>query len=139
MTDSRRTDDPQDHDQDAPIVDHPFLRESPTCPTCNNRKDRGLLVCWTCYRALDLRNQLRPAIASILHEAEREAAGQHISAAAQPPTAVYEEDGSGAHVYWCPCPRCQPASVTPQQEDSALRMANTIAAVCYGPKGEHRS
>jgi hypothetical protein len=54
------------------IIDHPNVRESASCPTCNRPKDQGLLVCWDCYRKLDIRNGLTPAIALIIENAEEE-------------------------------------------------------------------
>jgi hypothetical protein len=58
----------------APVLDHPHIRQANRCPVCHNGKEAGLLVCWTCYRKLDLRNGIAPAIAQILANAERDAA-----------------------------------------------------------------
>ena len=50
--------------------DHPHTREHGRCPTCHNFKQRGLLVCWTCYRALGLRDACPPFVAAILDDTE---------------------------------------------------------------------
>lgn len=49
-----------------------ILRAMHTCPLCNNAKDVNLLVCWTCYRAWDVRNGVRPSMAQILVNAATE-------------------------------------------------------------------
>lgn len=49
--------------------DHPKLRNSPVCVLCHNAKDLGLVVCWICYRANDLRNG-NEAVERQLDEAE---------------------------------------------------------------------
>ncbi len=38
------------------IIDHPKIRESEVCPTCQGKKETGLVVCWSCYRKYGLRN-----------------------------------------------------------------------------------
>ena len=45
------------------------LRRTRTCPLCHNHKDAALLVCWTCYRAHDIRNGMQPATAQIIDDA----------------------------------------------------------------------
>lgn len=56
------------------MPDYPLTRAAFICPVCNHAKDSGLIVCWTCYRALDARNRpLRPAIVAILDHAEADA------------------------------------------------------------------
>ncbi len=37
-------------------IDHPKVRNSETCPTCQGHKDQGLVTCWPCYRKYGLRN-----------------------------------------------------------------------------------
>ena len=37
-------------------MDHPKLRDKDICMTCSQPKNVGLVVCWSCYRRLDLRN-----------------------------------------------------------------------------------
>ena len=37
-------------------IDHLNLRNSTVCPFCRNAKERGLVVCWQCYRAHNMRN-----------------------------------------------------------------------------------
>lgn len=39
-----------------PSIDFPNVRGSALCPLCEKSKDAGLLVCWSCYRASDIRN-----------------------------------------------------------------------------------
>jgi len=53
------------------VPDHPKTRAALRCPVCHNDKDPGLLVCWTCYRALNLRNGCPPFVARILADTER--------------------------------------------------------------------
>jgi len=36
-------------------IDYPHVRSSVLCPLCEQQKDIGSLVCWSCYRAYDLR------------------------------------------------------------------------------------
>jgi len=36
-------------------IDYPHVRLSSLCPLCEQHKDTGSLVCWSCYRADDLR------------------------------------------------------------------------------------
>lgn len=50
--------------------DHPHTREHGRCPICHNFKTRGLLVCWTCYRALGLRDECPAFVAAILDDTE---------------------------------------------------------------------
>jgi hypothetical protein len=33
-------------------TDHPFTRNGIGCPLCGGDKERGLLICWPCHRAL---------------------------------------------------------------------------------------
>lgn len=35
--------------------DNPNVRADSTCPLCLQRKDIGLVACWTCYRVRGLR------------------------------------------------------------------------------------
>ena len=35
--------------------DYPHVRSSGVCPLCGGHKETGLVVCWSCYRAYDLR------------------------------------------------------------------------------------
>jgi hypothetical protein len=37
-------------------VSHPKLRAICNCPLCERPKDQGTLVCWSCYRAHNMRN-----------------------------------------------------------------------------------
>jgi hypothetical protein len=37
-------------------LDHPNLRRSTVCPFCSKPKERGLVVCWQCYRVNNIRN-----------------------------------------------------------------------------------
>jgi hypothetical protein len=37
-------------------MDYPLVRASSDCPLCYAAKDRGLVVCWECYKAFHLRN-----------------------------------------------------------------------------------
>jgi len=50
-------------------VDHPRLRAQSICPLCGWAKDVGLVVCWLCYRAYDLRNG-NPEVGRLLDLAE---------------------------------------------------------------------
>jgi hypothetical protein len=45
-------------------VDFPHFRSKLACPACNRAKDKGTLVCWPCYRVLDMRHGMRPDIAA---------------------------------------------------------------------------
>lgn len=36
--------------------DYPLVRASSVCPCCSDPKSPGQLVCWPCYRELDVRN-----------------------------------------------------------------------------------
>ena len=36
--------------------DYPLIRAWFDCPLCGGGKDQGLLACWPCYRAFDLKN-----------------------------------------------------------------------------------
>ena len=49
--------------------DHPNLRAQRICPLCGGSKDVGLVVCWPCYRAYDLRNG-NPEVGRLLDLAE---------------------------------------------------------------------
>ena len=57
-------------------LDYPHTREWHVCPICNREKDSGLLVCWTCYRAHNLRNSILGWIAKILNDTERQLSGR---------------------------------------------------------------
>ena len=35
--------------------DHPRVRASRVCPVCGQAKDYGLVVCWPCYRRVNMR------------------------------------------------------------------------------------
>jgi hypothetical protein len=37
-------------------LDNPHIRRSQQCPFCRGHKTIGLVACWPCYRAHDLRN-----------------------------------------------------------------------------------
>ena len=37
-------------------LDHPLVRASSKCPICPAPKDIGTVLCWRCYRQLDMRN-----------------------------------------------------------------------------------
>lgn len=37
-------------------IDYPNIRKSRYCPFCSRQKDIGLVACWPCYRAQDMRN-----------------------------------------------------------------------------------
>jgi hypothetical protein len=37
-------------------LDHLRVRQHQSCPLCHRAKGFGLLVCWPCFRAYDLRN-----------------------------------------------------------------------------------
>ncbi len=37
------------------IIDHPKVRDSLECPTCQGYKEKDLIVCWSCYRKYSLR------------------------------------------------------------------------------------
>jgi len=98
MTDQTRIADRphQAVDQADPLslttqADYPHLRQQPVCPLCHHEKDHGLLVCWTCYRRLDLRNSLAPYARTILEQAETDArhAAQGRQLADTIATAVY--------------------------------------------------
>jgi hypothetical protein len=45
-------------------VDFPHIRSKLACPACNRARDKGTLVCWPCYRVLDMRHGMRPDIAA---------------------------------------------------------------------------
>jgi hypothetical protein len=36
--------------------DHPLTREGHQCPLCGDAKDAGLVACWGCYRANNMRH-----------------------------------------------------------------------------------
>ena len=36
-------------------IDHPRVRASVECPVCSGYKAPGLIVCWPCFRNLNLR------------------------------------------------------------------------------------
>jgi hypothetical protein len=36
-------------------IDNPLTRNSPICPLCSQRKDKGLVSCWGCYRRSGLK------------------------------------------------------------------------------------
>jgi len=36
-------------------ADYPHVRSSSICPLCGEYKETGLVVCWSCYRARDMR------------------------------------------------------------------------------------
>lgn len=46
------------------------VRQMTACPVCGNEKDDGLLVCWPCYRAHDIRNGLSALLTGILRATE---------------------------------------------------------------------
>ena len=37
-------------------LDNPAIRRSTCCPFCSGFKTKGLVACWPCYHAYDLRN-----------------------------------------------------------------------------------
>ena len=39
-----------------PEIDNPLVRKSDLCPLCDGLKSLGLVACWACYRAADMRN-----------------------------------------------------------------------------------
>jgi hypothetical protein len=51
-------------------MDHPKVRASHSCPVCNREKEQALLVCWLCYRALNLRNGAADFVVKLLDIAE---------------------------------------------------------------------
>ncbi len=51
-------------------VDHLNLRNSTVCPFCRKAKERGLLVCWQCYRAHNMRNGAAQWCERLLDECE---------------------------------------------------------------------
>lgn len=50
--------------------DYPEIRAGHTCPLCALHKERGLVVCWDCYRKHDFRNGESPAITARLQRTE---------------------------------------------------------------------
>ena len=36
-------------------ADYPLVRSSNICPLCGEHKETGLIVCWSCYHARDMR------------------------------------------------------------------------------------
>ena len=50
--------------------DYGLVRQQLICPLCHNEKADGLLVCWPCYRAHNLRNGISPVIVHILASVE---------------------------------------------------------------------
>lgn len=52
-------------------VDNPLVRASSTCPLCNFAKAPGLVACWPCYNAHDLRNGNPEAEAQIANREQR--------------------------------------------------------------------
>jgi hypothetical protein len=53
-------------------VDHLNLRNSTVCPFCRKAKERGLLVCWQCYRAHNMRSGAPHWCERLLDECEAE-------------------------------------------------------------------
>ncbi len=47
------------------LMDFPRVRSSLICPLCGKHKEIGLLCCWHCYRARDMRNGNKEAEAVI--------------------------------------------------------------------------
>jgi hypothetical protein len=45
--------------------DYPHVRSSNVCPLCGERKESGLVACWSCYSAHGLRYGNREAEALI--------------------------------------------------------------------------
>lgn len=56
-------------------MDYPHLRQAHACPLCHDHKEAGLVVCWNCYRARDLRYG-NPQAEALIHQAEVELSGQ---------------------------------------------------------------
>jgi hypothetical protein len=52
-----------------PALDHPLLRQSTHCPVCHDRKDNGLVICWSCYRDKGMRYG-NPTVDRIVDRAE---------------------------------------------------------------------
>jgi hypothetical protein len=46
-------------------IDHPLVRAGATCPLCGDRKDRGLVCCWSCYKLHGVRYGNQAAEAKI--------------------------------------------------------------------------
>lgn len=53
-------------------MDHKHIRRDSTCPLCVRDKDVGLLVCWHCYRRMNLRNGMIYAVAVVIDRREQE-------------------------------------------------------------------
>ena len=52
-------------------IDHPLVRASTRCPICHEPKDKGLVMCWPCYRQIDMRNG-NPLVDDLLDAAEKQ-------------------------------------------------------------------
>lgn len=55
-------------------MDNPYVRRQMQCPLCGGFKTIGLVACWKCYRAFDLRNGNPKAEAHIAAAEAREVA-----------------------------------------------------------------
>ena len=58
-------------------IDYPRVRAQAVCPLCQSVKESGLLVCWPCYRAHDLRHGNQAAENAII-QAETTLTGEQI-------------------------------------------------------------
>lgn len=79
MTETPRRPMQIDTDTRADYDRYDALRAVRTCPLCNGKKAAGLLVCWPCYRAHNLRNGMRPATQQIIEQAADDANAVHYS------------------------------------------------------------
>lgn len=58
-------------------MDYPHVRSSTICPLCQEHKDAGLVVCWSCYRTWNLRYGNAEA-ESLLGHAEAKLREEHL-------------------------------------------------------------
>ena len=56
-------------------MDYSSVRAHEICPLCQGAKENGLLVCWPCYRAHDLR-YAHQAVEKVIGQAEETLAGE---------------------------------------------------------------
>jgi hypothetical protein len=57
-------------------VDYPHVRSSSICPLCREYKETGLLACWSCYHAYNLRYSNAEA-ESLVGQAEAKLCEEH--------------------------------------------------------------
>lgn len=54
-------------------IDNPLIRAMATCPMCGRYKRPGLVTCWPCFNAHDLKNG-NPDVEAIIAQHERDLA-----------------------------------------------------------------